>query len=44
MMPVSSSSWAIWTAFRAAPLRRLSETIQSDQAVLDRGSLRMRET
>ena len=44
MVPVSSSSWAIWTALRAAPLRRLSETIQSDRPFSTVGSLRMRLT
>ena len=44
MMPVSSSNWAIWTALRAAPLRRLSETIHSDRPFSTVGSLRMRLT
>ena len=44
MVPVSSSSWAIWTALRAAPLRRLSETIHSDRPFSTVGSLRMRLT
>ena len=36
------SSSAIWTAFKAAPLRRLSETIQQEKAFLTKGSGRTR--
>ena len=42
--PVSSSSWAIWTAFRAAPLRKLSDTTHIFRPFSTVGSLRMRDT
>ena len=42
--PRSTSSSAIWTALVAAPLRRLSETIQRSSARSLPGSRRMRPT
>ena len=42
--PRSCSSWAIWTALSAAPLRRLSETHQNDRPCSTVGSERMRLT